>query len=89
MAVARPVLFFGPSPSHIADLLTKHRFGLQVAHGDIRGARNAIQQLRAMDAGTRATMGRTAQSVLSSSLSQEILCGRLCDGLELVFLKQR
>ena len=33
MAVARPVLFLGPSPSHIADLLEHHHFGLHVRHG--------------------------------------------------------
>src|SRR5947207_8768193 len=46
MAVARPVLFFGPSPSHIADLLDKHGFGLHVSHGDVPGALRTIQQLR-------------------------------------------
>ena len=30
-------------------------------------------------------MGQTAQRLLSSTLSQSILCGRMCDGLELVF----
>ena len=38
MAVGRPVLFLGPKPSHIADLLDRHPFGLQVAHGDVSGA---------------------------------------------------
>jgi len=46
--VARPVLFFGPSPSHIADLLEQHQFGLHVAHGDVGGALRAIEQLRSM-----------------------------------------
>ena len=32
-------------------------------------------------------MGRTAQAVLTSRLSQSILCRRMCDGLELVFQK--
>jgi hypothetical protein len=29
-------------------------------------------------------MGLEAQRVLGENLSQELLCGRLCDGLELV-----
>jgi len=88
MAVARPVLFFGPRPSHIADLLDKHHFGLHVSHGDVGGAVAAIRKLIAVSADQRAEMGQTAQEVLSSSLSQEILCGRMCDGLELVFTKR-
>src|SRR5439155_22115739 len=45
MAVARPVLFFGPKPSHIDDLLEQHHFGLHVSHGDVGGAVCAIRKL--------------------------------------------
>src|SRR5213075_3022273 len=45
MAVSRPILYFGPKPSHISDLLDTHQFGLRVSHGDLQGAINAIQQL--------------------------------------------
>ena len=88
MAVARPVLFFGPRPSHISDLLDQHHFGLHVPHGDVHGALTAIKSLRAASSDDRAQMGDVAQKVLSSSLSQDILCGRMCDGLELVFTKR-
>ena len=85
MAVSRPILYFGPKPSHISDLLDTHQFGLRVSHGDLQGAINAIQQLQSSPFDKRETMGATAQHVLSQSLSQSILCGRMCDGLELVF----
>jgi hypothetical protein len=88
MAVARPVLYFGPRPSHISDLLGTHNFGIDVQHGDVEGAIHAIRQLQAMSPEQRAAMGLTAQQVLAGSLSQSILCGRMCDGLELVFQKQ-
>src|SRR6201999_4045559 len=48
MAVARPILFFGPKPSHVSDLLDAHHFGLGATHGDVTGAVNAIRQLQAM-----------------------------------------
>ena len=85
MAVARPILYFGPNPSHIADLLEHHQFGFHVSHGDVSGAIDAINRLRATDRAELARMGQVAQSVLRHSLSQEILCGRMCDGLDLVF----
>ena len=88
MAVARPILYFGPRPSHISDLLDAHHFGEDVTHGDPNGAIHAIRRLQAMSSEERGTMGQTAQQVLSSSLSQSILCGKMCDGLELVFQKQ-
>ena len=82
MAVRRPILFFGPSPSHVADLLDKHPFGVTVAHGDVEGAVAAIEQLRDRDASARAAMGSIGRQVLETSLSQRILCGQLCDRLE-------
>lgn len=85
MAVARPVLFFGPEPSHIADLLEKHSFGVHVSHGDVDGAVRAIETLKSLPRAELESMGRDGQHVLAGSLSQDILCPRLCDGLELVF----
>jgi colanic acid biosynthesis glycosyl transferase WcaI len=88
MAVARPVLYFGPKPSHISDLLDQHRFGLHVRHGDVNGAIRAIDELRNASVAELGKMGQTAQNLLSTSLSQSILCSRMCDGLALAFEKQ-
>ena len=84
MAVGKPVLYFGPAESHIADLLAQHPFGLRVRHGDIEGAIQAIEQLRQTDPAIREQMGRIAQDLLRQSLSQAHLCGRFCDGLQLI-----
>jgi colanic acid biosynthesis glycosyl transferase WcaI len=89
MAVARPILYFGPRPSHISDLLDTHQIGRNVRHGDVEGAIEAIRSLQQSSPQQRSEMGMTAQRVLSSSLSQSILCCRMCDGLELVFQKHR
>ena len=82
MAAGRPILFLGPRPSHIADLLDGHDLGLHVAHGDVDGAVAAIRALRAMSADRRRTMGETAREVLDESLGQRLLCGRFCDAVE-------
>ncbi|HVT90893.1 MAG TPA: glycosyltransferase family 4 protein [Tepidisphaeraceae bacterium] len=82
MTVGRPVLFFGPAPSHIADLIDNHAFGVHVSHGDVDGAVAAIEWLRQADPAVRSEMGRIGQNILQASLSQEILCGRFCDALE-------
>jgi colanic acid biosynthesis glycosyl transferase WcaI len=87
MAVARPVLFLGPSPSHVAELLDKHGFGFRVAHGDVDDMVAAIQRLCQTDRQTLQQMGRTAQCVLQSDLSQALLCGRFCDRLEGMMLR--
>lgn len=82
MAVGRPILYLGPEPSHVSDLLDEHDIGATVAHGDVDGAIAAIRRLRALSPETRATMGATAQRIMSERLSQKILCARFCDFLE-------
>jgi colanic acid biosynthesis glycosyl transferase WcaI len=85
MAVGRPVLYFGPKPSHISDMLDISPFGLRVDHGNVDEAVNAIRTLQAMPAQERQAMGELAQRALFQAFSQETLCSRLCDGLQLVF----
>lgn len=82
MAVGRPILYFGPKPSHVTDLLDEHNIGLAVTHGDVEGAIAAIRRLRALSPEKRDAMGRTAQRIMTERLSQKILRTRFCDFLE-------
>jgi hypothetical protein len=84
MAVGRPVLYFGPAPSHISDLLEQHDFGVSLRHGDVDATVAAIQKLTQTDPQKLADMGQTAQRVLRAQLSQEQLCGEFCDNLEMI-----
>jgi colanic acid biosynthesis glycosyl transferase WcaI len=82
MTAGRPVLFFGPSPSHISDLLEKYPIGWHVNHGDATAAVKTIRDIRATQPMKLTEMGRMAQDVLRRELSQKSLCGRFCDRLE-------
>jgi len=82
MTVGRPVLYFGPKPSHISDLLESEPFGLHVAHGDVDGAVRAIRQLKEMGDAQLGELGSRGRRVLGERLSQQMLRDRLCDALE-------
>jgi hypothetical protein len=82
MAVGRPILFLGPKPSHISDILDEHPIGWHVAHGDVTNCANAIDQARATSRDELQRMGKLASEVLGENLSQEMLCNRLCSKLE-------
>ena len=82
MAVARPVLFFGPRPSHVSDLLDVHGIGRHVDHGDADAAVAAIRELADLSEADRGGMGETARRVLTRDLSQAKLCGAMCDRIE-------
>jgi colanic acid biosynthesis glycosyl transferase WcaI len=82
MAAARPVLFFGPEPSHISELLAQHPFGWHVQHGDVSGAVSALQKILATPPDDLRAMGQLARRTMEESLSQQKLCGQFCDALE-------
>ncbi|MFG0285667.1 MAG: glycosyltransferase family 4 protein [Phycisphaerales bacterium JB039] len=82
MAVARPVLFFGPHPSHVSDLIDAHQIGAQVSHGDVDGAVRAIEAMCAAAPEARRAMGERAREAVRRSLSKNALCGRFCDVVE-------
>ncbi|MGA3066936.1 MAG: glycosyltransferase family 4 protein [Tepidisphaeraceae bacterium] len=82
MTAGKPILFFGPRPSHISDLLEQHRIGLHVSHGDVAGAMAAIATFAGMRPEELIGMGEAGRMVLEESLSQRLLCGRFCDAVE-------
>jgi len=88
MAVAKPVLFFGPKPSHVSDLLDEHEIGWHISHGDVEAAIKTIAQARATPPQTLAAKGNRAKQVLQAGINQAILCGRFCDHLEKVLHKK-
>jgi hypothetical protein len=82
MAVARPVLSFGPPQGHVADLLRSHEFGWYVRHGDVDGAVRAVRAALATPPAALAAMGARGRSVIEGGLAKDALCGRFCDVLE-------
>lgn len=82
MAVARPILYFGPSPSHISALLQRYDIGWCVAHGNVVAAVSAIEQFAAMSAEERDAIGMRARTALMRDLAAANLCAHFCDVVE-------
>lgn len=82
MTVGRPILFLGPRPSHVADILEETSIGRHVAHGDVDAAVEAIQWFLDAHAVVLARMGNTAQQILTQRFTQDYLCNKFCDALE-------
>ena len=82
MAVGRPILFLGPEPSHIADIMAQNQIGWHVSHGDVSAALRALSEIRDTPPETLRLMGRRAQAILRQSLSQQILCDSFVSRLE-------
>lgn len=82
MTVARPVLFFGPRPSHVSELLDCHDIGWRVSHGDVQHAVATLDGMARTSQAELDAKGRIALRVLKGSLSQARLCGQMCDRIE-------
>jgi len=84
MAASKPVLFLGPKPSHINDLMETHHLGWHVAHGDVAGAVAALREMRSMPREKLLALGSHARAVLQESLGQQRLCRAMADRVEAV-----
>jgi colanic acid biosynthesis glycosyl transferase WcaI len=81
MAVARPILYLGPRPSHVSDILDEHPVGWHVSHGDVDGCVGAILAAKQSSPQDLERMGAAARRILRNQLAQAMLCDRLCDVL--------
>jgi colanic acid biosynthesis glycosyl transferase WcaI len=82
MAVARPVLAFGPDECHVADLMRSHGIGWHVRHGDVAGAVSAIREAMAAPSHILDAMGGRGLTLIRNGLGKDVLCARFCDILE-------
>lgn len=82
MSVARPVLTFGPVPSHVSDLVQGLKIGFHHAHGDVDGAVRSIEALATMSAAQRAELGARAGAAAGDRYSKRTLCTRFGDLVE-------
>ncbi len=89
MTVGRPILFLGPRPSHVSDILDQSDIGRQVSHGDVPAAIAAVEFFMASSRESMRAMGDRATQVLTSRFTQAYLCGQFCDRLELALGLQK
>jgi len=82
MSAARPVLTFGPIPSHVSDLVHRYDVGRHHAHGDVDGAVRSIEELAAMPLAARTEIGARARRIVDDRLAKRVLCTRFVDIVE-------
>ncbi len=83
MAVARPILFFGPACSHVAELVTAHGLGWVVSHGNTAAAVAAICEAADSRPARLDDIGRKAAAVAAQLLSAKRLRDEFCDRITL------
>lgn len=79
MAVGKPVLFMGPVPSHISEILELAPIGWQVASGDVKALNRVLNEIDGMPEQKLAEMGARAQQLVEQQFSKQQLCDRFCN----------
>ena len=89
MAVGRPILFVGPRPSHVTDLLDGQDVGWQTPHGDAQACADQIEAILEMPREKLRDMGTRARAYVDEKYTQARLLSEFCDGVERAILRRR
>jgi colanic acid biosynthesis glycosyl transferase WcaI len=86
LALGRPILYAGPRPSHVTDLLSEddptRRIGWSIEHGDVDAAIRAIDEIRALPSLELAAMGDRATALVQEHFDTKQMINRFCDVIE-------
>jgi glycosyltransferase involved in cell wall biosynthesis len=86
LALGRPILYAGPRPSHVTDLLNEddpaQRIGWSIEHGDVDAAIRAIDEIRALPSLELAAMGDRAAALVQERFDTKQMIDRFCDVIE-------
>ncbi|HEX4415225.1 MAG TPA: glycosyltransferase family 4 protein [Lacipirellulaceae bacterium] len=79
LAVGRPVIYVGPAPSHVSDLMERYAVGWQVQQGDVDGLVEQLRCVARLSTAERAELGQRAKQVIAGSFGKATLCDTFCD----------
>lgn len=82
MAVGRPILYFGPRPSPISELIEREGIGWCIEQGDIDGAQAILESILNADPDDLEVMGQRASDAIRKRLSKSEMCRRFGDVVE-------
>lgn len=94
MAIGKPILFIGPAPSHISEILdlstqgtgaddasTGEPIGWRIAYGDTEGLARVLDEIEHAPQERLDAMGRRASLLIAQHFSKDTLCGAFCDAV--------
>lgn len=84
MAVARPILYFGPSPSHVSSILDASENGWSVQHGDVAEAVRVLRHIATMPISELDAFGQRGRDAIDRKFDPTTLCNAVSDAIEVV-----
>ncbi|MGF1449649.1 MAG: glycosyltransferase family 4 protein [Opitutales bacterium] len=84
LALAKPICFIGPRPSHVTDLIDEANCGWAVPQGDVEGLVARFEAIAAADPAELELRGRRGRDLVAARFSKRVLCEQVCTKLETV-----
>lgn len=81
MAAGRPILSFGPTPSHLSELVERYRIGWQVTHGDVTRAEAILRHAVKLAPDDLRTIGDRTREEAFRRFDASVLRSRFCDAI--------
>lgn len=78
LALARPILFVGPEPSHVSDLMREGAIGWRVRQGDVAGAVATLDEIRKMSPEDLKRMGARAAQLMNDRYQRDRMIETFC-----------
>jgi glycosyltransferase involved in cell wall biosynthesis len=82
MFIGRPILYIGPDPSHISDILKKSPKNLSVSHGEGEKLEKELLNFADMDEEYRIKVGIDNRSYVKDRFTRELLAGEMIEVIE-------
>lgn len=79
MAIAKPVLYFGPRPSHITELLDHQEIGWEGNLQNVDATVDLLRKIADTPSETLLAMGQRARQLVNHRLSKTLLCEEFLD----------
>ena len=85
MAVARPILYFGPAPSHVSAIVEECANGWVLQHGEVDIAVSVLRAIAQSDYGELDRMGARGLGMLTSRFRPNVLINAVADAVDRAF----
>jgi glycosyltransferase involved in cell wall biosynthesis len=79
LALGRPILYVGPRPSHVSDLIDEHHVGWSLDHGDVEAAIRTIDLIRQTPPDELQAMGERAARLVRERFDERQMIDAFCD----------
>jgi glycosyltransferase involved in cell wall biosynthesis len=89
MAVGRPILYFGPSPSHVTAILDEWQNGWTISHGDVQQTVAVLRRIAEVRDDTLNRMGQRGRAAVDSKFDPTALCEAVCHVVEAALTSAR